>query len=170
MTTVRLTRILAAGGAGLLALSTLVACGGASEQAAQTMAEEAVEGATGGDVDITDDSMTVTDAEGNEMAVGADITIPDTWPADVPLFDGTLTVASVQADDTAYAMWTTDLDAASAADAYGESLTTAGYSLTQDTTVGDMVMREYRSSTRSISVVSGEVGGTTSLTITSIAD
>lgn len=168
MTTVLLTRILAAGGAGLLALSALTACGGASEQAAQTMAEEAVEGAMGGDVDITDDSMTVTDAEGNEMAVGTDITIPDTWPADVPLFDGTLAVASVQADGTAYAMWTTDVDASTAADAYGESLTTAGYSLTQDATVGGMVMREYSSAARTVSVVSGEVDGTTSLTVTSV--
>lgn len=169
MTTVRLTRILAAGGAGLLAVSALAACGGASEQAAQTMAEEAVEGAIGGDVDISDDSMTVTDAEGNEMAVGSDITIPDTWPAEVPLFDGTLSVASVQADGTAYAMWTTDLDASSAADTYGESLATAGYSLTQDATVGTMVMREYSSPTRTVSVVSGEVDGATSLTVTSVA-
>lgn len=169
MTTIRLTRILAVGGAGLLALSSLAACGGPSEQAAQSLAEEAVEGAVGGDADISDDSMTVTDSEGNEMAVGSDITIPDTWPEDVPLFDGRLSVASVQADGTAYAMWTTDLDAASAADTYGESLTAAGYSLTQDATVGAMVMREYSSSTRTVSVVSGEVDGVTSLTVTSVA-
>ena len=169
MTTVRHTRILAALGAGLLALATTAACGGTNEQAAQTMVEGAVEGAIGGDVDISDDSMTVTDAEGNELAVGSDITIPDGWPADVPLFDGTLSVASVQADGTAYAMWTTDLDAASAADTYGESLTTAGYSLTQEATVGAMIMREYSSPTRTVSVVSGQVDGATSLTVTSVA-
>lgn len=167
MTTVRLTRVLAAGGAGLLALSTLAACSGESQQAAQTMAEEAVEGAIGGDVDITDDSMTVTDAEGNEMAVGSDISLPDTWPMDVPLFDGTLSVASVQADGTAYAMWMTDLDPTSAADAYGESLGAAGYSMTQDATVGAMVMRDYSSAARSVTVVSGQVDGRTSLTVTS---
>lgn len=169
MTSVRLMRLLTAGGTGLLALTTVTACSGVSEQAAQTMAEQAVEGAIGGDVDITDDSMTVTDAEGNEMAVGSDITIPDTWPSDVPLFDGTLAVASVQADGTAYAMWTTDLDPASAAEAYAEALTAAGYSMTQDATMGGMVIREYSSATRTVSVVSGASDGSTSLTVTSVA-
>lgn len=169
MRDVRSMRLLAAGGAALLAVSGVTACSGVSEQAAQTMAEQAVEGAVGGDVDITDDSMTVTDAEGNEMAVGSDISIPDTWPADVPLFDGTLSVASVQADGTAYAMWSTDLDPVTAADTYAEALAAAGYALTQDATMGGMVIREYSSATRTVSVVSGEADGATSLTVTSVA-
>lgn len=164
----RVTRIAVPALAAGLALSGLVACSSPTEEIAQNVAEQAVEEAMGGDVDISDNSMTMTDAEGNEMAVGEGVSVPDSWPAEVPLFSGELAMVTVQADGNAYAMWMIEDDPAAAADAYGALLEGAGFSLEQDANMGGTVIREYRSSTMQVSVVSGEADGVASLSVTAV--
>lgn len=168
MRNVRARAIGAATLAAVMCAGILAACGNPAEQAAQNIVEQAVEGATGGDVDLSDDSMSVTDAEGNEFAVGGDITMPDNWPAEVPEYSGTLSMVSVQTDGTAYAMWMADTTAIEAADGYGQQLTSAGFALEQDSNMGGTIVREYRSDALTVSVIAGEADGTTTISVTAM--
>lgn len=147
-----------------IALATLTACGGAAE----TITEQAMEEATGGDVAINDEGITMTDDEGNQMAIGEGVAVPDNWPSNIPLYDGTLVMVSSAADGTASASWTTDGDAASVADAYGAQLEDAGYSLQSDSNFDGSILREYSSTELIITVMAGQADGVTSLTMTAV--
>lgn len=171
MTSARDIRLVALAAAGLLALAGIAACGNVAEDVAQNAAEQVAEDVMGGDVDISDNSMTVTDAEGNEMSVGEGISIPDTWPGDVPLYDGgELAMVTVQADGTAYAMWTISEAPVDAMDTYSSALEAAGYALEQEADLGGTLMREFRSSTKTVSVVAGEGDGMTTLNVTAVTN
>lgn len=169
MRTSRLIRITALAGAGLLALPGLAACSGAVENVAQNAAEQVAEDVMGGDVEIDDNSMTVTDDEGNQVSVGEGIAVPGTWPDDIPLYgEGELAMVTVQADGTAYAMWTLTGAPDAAMDAYSAQLEGAGYTMEQDADLGGMLMREFRSTDRTVSVVAGEGDGMVSLSVTAV--
>lgn len=146
------------------ALATLTACGGAAE----TLTEQAMEEATGGDVAINDEGITMTDDEGNQMAIGEGVAVPDNWPSNIPLYDGTLVMVSSAADGTATASWTADGDPAAVADAYGAQLESAGYALESDSNFDGSILREYSSSELYITVMAGQADGVTSLTMTSV--
>lgn len=161
MLTIRSPRLAAAALAVALAASMplLGACGGAAEQAAEQ--------ALGGDVNIEDDSLTFTDDEGNEVAVGEGIELPGNWPDNVPAFEGgTLGVASVNTDGTASAMWTTDSSAADVAAAYGAELEGAGYAQTSTSNLGDLSIADYAGNGRTINVSAIAADGTTTLIVT----
>lgn len=172
MTRSRMRRLAALAAAAALALPALAACGNVAETAAENAAEQVAEDIMGGgDVEIDDNSMTVTDAEGNEMAVGEGISVPDTWPSDVPLYDGgELSMVTVQADGSAYAMWTLSGDPAGAMDAYTALLEDAGYSMEQDADLGGTLMREFRNADRTVSVVAGEGEGMVTLNVTAVTN
>lgn len=166
---IRMNRgLLAAMMAATLAVPLIASCGSPAEETAQNVVEQAVEGATGGEVDLSDDSMSITDEEGNEFAVGEDISMPANWPPDVPQYSGTLSMASIQTDGTAYAMWLTEASPAEAADDYGDLLSSTGFTLDQDSRMGGTIVREYRSDALSVSVVAGEADGTTTISVTAI--
>lgn len=82
--------------AGVLAAGLVLAsCGAAVEEAT----EQALESATGGgDVELGDDGVRVTDEEGNELAFGAEASLPEGWPDDVPVPEGEI-VSSTTFDD-----------------------------------------------------------------------
>ena len=163
----RTIRSRAAAGAIVAALAlTLAGCGQAAEQAAEIAAEQAL-GGEGQDVEFNDEGVTVTDDEGNEMAIGENVAVPDNWPADVPLYDGgTLQMIAVQADGSAIAMWQVDGAPADVVAAYSASLEAAGY--TQDTTsnMGGMIVEQYTGNGMTVSLQSLDVDGATSLTVT----
>lgn len=171
MNITRTRRIVALSLTAMLALPAMAACGNPAEDVAQGIAEQAAENAMGGgDVNITDDSVTMTDTEGNQMAIGADVSVPENWPDSVPLYDGgTLTMASVQADGTVYAVWSTDASPTEAVDAYAAMLP-SGFTLEQDANLAGTVMREYQDATLTVSVVAAEVEGVTNLTVTGVAN
>jgi len=146
------------------ALVTLTACGGVAE----TVTEQAMEEAMGGDVAINDEGISMTDDEGNQMAIGEGVAVPDNWPSNIPLYDGTLVMVSSAADGTATASWTTEGDPAAVADAYGAQLEGAGYSLQSDSNFDGSILREYTSSELTISVIAGQADGVTSLTMTAM--
>jgi ABC-type Fe3+-hydroxamate transport system substrate-binding protein len=158
----------AAAGAVVAALAlTLAGCGQAAEQAAEVAAEQAL-GGEGQDVEITDEGVTVTDEEGNNVAIGENVAVPDNWPADVPLYDGgTLQMISVQADGSALAMWQVEGTPEEAVAAYTAALESAGY--TQDTTanMGGMITERYLGNGLEVSLQALDVDGTTSLTVSS---
>lgn len=159
------TRVSTLALAAILALGTpvLAACGGVAEQAAEQAAEEAL----GGDVDITDEGVTVTDDEGNEVAMGENVSLPDNWPAEIPVYDGgTLQMVSVQADGSATAMWMTDATPQEAADAYGAALTSAGYTADSNSNLGGMITGQYTGNGYSVGVNSLEADGQTTVMVT----
>lgn len=149
----------------LIAIPSLAACGESTEQAAEQIAENAM----GGDVDIEEDSVTITDEQGNEMVAGADIALPENWPLPVPN-SGSLAMATVQTDGTAYAMWVGDGSAKKAADDYGQLLVAEGYALTQETNLDGAIMRDYSAMGMFVSVVVGETEGETTIAVTGLPE
>ena len=77
-------------------------------------------------------------------------------------------MVTVQADGTAYAMWTLSGAPSDAMDAYSAQLEDAGFAMEQDANLGDMLMREFRTTDRTVSVVAGEGDGMTSLSVTAV--
>ena len=155
--------------AALLALATplVTSCG----DVAQSVAEQAAEQAVGGDVDINDEGVTVTDDQGNEVAMGTDVALPDTWPAEIPVFDGgSLSMVSVQDDGTVSAMWLTDGTPQEAGDAYGAALEAAGYPQSQTSNMGGMIVTEYNGNGYSINVTSIEADGQTTVMLAATPD
>ena len=118
----------------LLAGAPLLAgCGNAAESAIENAAGEAI----GGDVELNDGNLTVTNSDGTQVQIGENLSIPDSWPAAVPTYDGgTLLTVSVEGDGSrANAMWKADVAAQAAIDAYSAALTSAGFTAG---TVNDM--------------------------------
>lgn len=133
----------------LFATPALAACAGIAEQAA----EQAAGAALGGDVNVEDGGVTVTDESGNAIAIGENIDVPENWPAEVPLFEGgSMVSVSVNADGTAGAMWTTDTTAEEAAAAYDKTLTAAGYTQTETANMGGMIVTGYEGNGLTVSV------------------
>ena len=149
----------------LIVTPALAACGEGAEQAAEQIAENAM----GGDVDIDEGNVTITDEQGNEMVAGADVAMPENWPLPVP-DSGTLAMATVQTDGTAYAMWVMDGSAAQAADDYGQLLIAEGYALNQETNLDGAIMRDYSAMGMFVSVVSGETEGETTIAVTGLPE
>lgn len=150
-------------GAGL-GLSGLAGCGGGqlAEQVGEQLGGQAVDG----EVDITDDGLTITDEQGNQFGAGAGTEIPATWPADVPLFtDGDLVLAASQADGTATALWESQTSVADSAATYDRILTDAGFSLERDADLAGTVLRTYRGEVHSVNVTIARTGGTTNLNV-----
>ena len=147
----------------VLGTPMLASCGGIAENAA----EQAAEAAVGGDVDINDEGVTVTDDEGNEMAIGEGVSLPDTWPAEVPAFDGgTLSMVTVQKDGSANAMWQVDGTAEEAAAAYGATLEAAGYTSESTSNIEGMMGGDYTGNGYTVNVVSLAADNETTLMVT----
>lgn len=70
-------------GAGL----TLAACGSVAEEAAEQAIEESL---GGGNVEVEDDGLKITDDEGNEIATGSQASLPEEWPDEIPVPEGDL--------------------------------------------------------------------------------
>lgn len=147
----------------------LTACGGG---AAESIAENAAENAMGGgDVEINDEGVTVTDPSGNAMAAGENVALPDNWPTEVPVPDGgTLTFVTVTADGSASAIWTVDGSPAEAVDAYAAALTGAGYTEESNAAADGTVMKGFAGNGWTITVAAAEADGTTSLTVAGSPD
>lgn len=167
MTAIRTRTIVGLAAAALILSPGLAGCG----QAAETIAENAMEaGLSGADVNIEDDGVTITDEEGNEMAVGENVAIPDNWPAEVPTYDtGTLTIVTVSPDGV-YAAWTVDGSAQDAADAYGSALEGAGYEVGTEGNAGGSIFREYTGNGWTVTFSSAEGDGETLLMVTGAPD
>lgn len=144
----------------------LSGCGGASEEAA----EQAIEEGTGGDVELDDDKVTFEDEEGNTFEYGAGAELPDSWPEEVPPFDGGELTNSLSTPDGASASWTVEGSAADAVDAYDGQLTDAGFTLGAKADLGSSTFtRTYSSETHEVTVTATETDGTATLTVIAAA-
>jgi hypothetical protein len=157
---------MAAVGLGLvvaLAVPALAGCSGAVQGAVEKAAGNAI----GGNVDINSGGLSVTDSNGNEVQIGADVTIPDNWPAEVPRVEGGKLVSVMVAGDgsSVNAMWTVSGAPADAAKAYGDALTAAGYAQDQTTSAGDVESTQWTGNGYRINVIASGTGGETSVLV-----
>ncbi|MFH0818585.1 MAG: hypothetical protein V1898_01185 [Patescibacteria group bacterium] len=85
----------------MLAVLTIIFAGcGASEKIAETTAEKAIENATGAEVDIDNSNVNITTADGNTITTGQNISLPDDFPSDVPVYtDKKILAASTTAEN-----------------------------------------------------------------------
>jgi len=92
----------------LVSALTLAGCSSSTDSVGEQMAEELIESGTEGDVeiDVDDESMSMTDEEGGGFSAGDEAELPPAFPDDVPLFTyGTLIAAAVLPDDGFTATW-----------------------------------------------------------------
>ncbi|MDA2988511.1 MAG: hypothetical protein O2815_05465 [Actinomycetota bacterium] len=141
-------------------LGLTAGCGG--EQLAEQIGEQAING----EVDIEDDSITITDDEGNEFSAGGGTEIPESWPDDVPLFpDGELVLATSQSEGSATALWETTLSVDDAAAAYDAVLMSSGFTLDQDANISGTIARTYQGEVDIANVTVADVDGTTNVSV-----
>ncbi len=148
--------------AAILTTSGLTAgCGG--EQLVEQFGEQAIDG----EVDIEDDSITITDQEGNEFAAGSGTELPESWPANVPTYpDAELVLVTSQADGAATGLWETTDSIETAAAKYDDVLTAAGFTLNQDSEIAGTVIRTYEDDSQTVNLTITRTGGTTNASVT----
>ena len=146
----------------IIGTPALAACGEAIQQGAEQLAENAV----GGDVDITDQGVTIEGKGGEDLAMGSNLSLPDSWPSAVPAFEGgSLSVVSVSGG-SANAMWTYEGTGADALAAYRSALESAGYVIESESTIGGLTVISADGNGYHLDATIGEVAGQTSITLT----
>lgn len=146
----------------LLVMPALASCADAVEQGAEQIAE----GALGGNVDISDEGVTIEGEGGEDLSMGSNLALPDSWPSSVPGFEGgSLSVVSVSGTN-ANAMWTYEGAAVEALASYRSALETAGYAIKTETTIGGLTVIKAESNGYRIDATIGELAGQTSITVT----
>ena len=147
----------------VLGTSALSGCG----SAVQGAVEEAAGKAIGGNVDINSDGLSVTDASGNAVQSGDDVSVPDNWPAEVPIYDGGKLKSVMVAGDGASvnAVWQADGTADEAAKAYGAALEAAGFTPGDMTSTAGMTGGDYTGNGYKVNVVVIAADGTTSVMV-----
>ncbi len=169
--------------AAVLALATpaLVSCGGVAESAVEKAAEAAVggnvditedgltvEGENGENLEVTEDGLTVEGENGDTLAIGGDAGLPENWPAAIPAVDGgTLASVMVSGDGaTSNAIWMTDASVADAAAAYAAALSAAGFASSGDAiSAADMMSNDYTGNGYTVNVVVATTGDQSSVMV-----
>jgi hypothetical protein len=138
-------KVVALAAAGIL----LTACGQIAERATESM----IEGATGADIEMTDEGMTITDGdtsmtvdtEGQSVTMtdesgtstfqsGETAELPDSYPSNLPTPRGGQLSSVGDTPDGVFVMWGFDQYSSADFDQYVSEIKAAGYSL-----VGDLV-------------------------------
>jgi len=96
----------------LLLLTLVLAAGmilsGCTKKAAETAAEKAIEGATNGQAEVDIDTNSVkVNTNGSSVQIGGDVAMPENFPDDVYVVDGTLTYAMTIAENKSYTVTVT---------------------------------------------------------------
>jgi hypothetical protein len=141
---------------------TLSACGGV-----QGAVEKAAGDAIGGNVDINSNGLSITDSNGNQVQIGEDVTMPDNWPAEVPVVEGGKLASVMVAGDGASvnAMWSTEAAVPDASKAYADALTSAGYKQDQTANAGGVESSQWSGNGYSVNVIVSGADGTTSVLV-----
>jgi len=140
----------------------LPGCGQAAEQAA----EQAIEQGTGAEVDIEDDSVKVTDEEGNEFAAGGDVSLPDSWPAEVPAPPGELLFAGSSAAGGVTGSWQVDASVGDVIADYADALAGAGFAAGEDSDLGGAKTRTFEGNNLLVEVIAVQSATTDGTTLT----
>lgn len=140
------------------------------KKAAEVAAEKGIESATGGqaDVDIDDNSVTINTNAGS-FAAGGNVSLPDDFPADVHVADGTITAATTNTETSGYSVSIqTNESVTSLKDEYESELKKDGWDVTMSLTIQDgaTLGAEKDNRTTSVSISKGSDGQTTVILVT----
>lgn len=147
---------------------SLTGCGFIAQKASEKVTEKAIEGATGNKVDINKDGVTVEGKDGGTATIGEDVKVPDDFPAEVPVYDGT-----VKAAFTGDKSWTVSIETADKPqdilDFYQKKLDEGGFAKVSSMTTGDGGLYSAKKGNRTVQVVattgSGNESGKTQISL-----
>ena len=108
------------------------------KNAAEKTAETAIESSTGGavDVDIDNDSMKIN-TNGGSLEVGEGVSLPDGFPSDVYVIDGTIISAMTLAEGESYSVSIrTSQTTAAVKEEYENEFKDEGWEITMDLAMG----------------------------------
>lgn len=115
----------------------------AAEKATEKATEAIIESETNADVDLSDDGFTVTDEDsGDTLSFGEDVSLPDDFPADVPIVDGAAIIAASSTSSRGeYSATLTAQDFSATEEFYQEQLVEEGWIIddTSTLTIGTQI-------------------------------
>jgi len=143
-----------------------------SRNIAENMAENAIERATGGKVDVDydgDDTITYKSDEGSFQA-GENVSLPSDWPSDVPVMSGVkISYAGSSNPSTgapgASVMFTTSKSASEVAAYYNSQLVDEGWTIESTANMGSSSVVSAKKGERTVGLYIIESEGMTSVTI-----
>jgi len=119
----------------VIAVGILSGCQNAAEKAAETAIEKSTNGQA--DVDIDNDTATITTDDGS-LEVGEDVSLPDGFPSDVYIIDGTIVSAMTLTEGESYTVSIkTDESVNSVKEEYEEELADDGWEVTMSLAIQD---------------------------------
>jgi hypothetical protein len=144
-------------------------CSACGQGAAERVVEGAIERETGGaaDVDLQDESLTITTEEGTLQA-GGDITLPSGWPSDLTVYPGAKILTFTSNTPTegeqgiALSLLSTDSEA-KVFDYYAAALPAAGWTVTSTMRTPGRNFLTATKGTRECSIMVGGGEGQTSI-------
>lgn len=155
------------------ALAVAVGLSGCGEKAAEVVTEQAAESASGGDVDVDlqqDGANVSVESQDSDVSVsaGRDVTVPDDFPEDVPLYRGMNLQAAVrEGQSQSFSISGTTPDAVkTVAEAMTKALEDEGWTEESVTAMETMQNLAYSKSGRSVTVSIVEAGSNTQVSIT----
>jgi len=158
-----------AGIACLLGVSMVASgCGMIVDKVAEKTTEQAIENATGGNVDIDDDTVNIEGDDGSSASLGEGAKVPSDFPSDVTVYEG-----EIKAALTGNGSWTLSIetpdDAQTVLDFYAKELEADGWTKESTVSTDDGGMYSAKKDNRVVTVVvatnGGESEGTTGITL-----
>ena len=99
-----------------------------SQKSSEKAAEQAIENATGADVDIDGDKTTIETDEG-KITVGSGSEVPDSFPSDVTVYKDAEVIGSTETEDGVTLTLTTSDSVAAATDFYTKDTKDKGWKI-----------------------------------------
>jgi Flp pilus assembly protein TadG len=156
----------------LLILTLVLVAGlvlsGCTKKAAESAAEKAIEDATNGqaDVDIGTNSIKVNTNTGS-MQIGGNVVMPDNFPDDVYVIDGTLTYALTTSAGKSYTITVeTNKSVNEVKSLYESKLAASGWTININSMVQGSLGLGAQKSNRTVTITASEIDSKTSVSIT----
>ncbi|MFH1078089.1 MAG: hypothetical protein V1745_02285 [Patescibacteria group bacterium] len=149
----------------------------AQDKIAEKVAEGMVENATGADVDLSTNSVTVTDDKtGTTASFGEDVKLPDDFPSDMPMYPGAkLTGVTLSRTDgiSGWVTMTTADEIKKVVDWFAEEMKGKGWTTESSMTVNGSEYRSWKkdeTTTLTVNLTKDADTGETSLIATYIGE
>jgi hypothetical protein len=156
----------------LLLLTLVLAAGlilsGCTKKAAETATEKAIEDATNGqaDVDIDTNSIKVNTNTAS-MQIGGNVAMPENFPDDVYVIDGTLTYALTSTEGKSYSIVVeTSKSVSEVKSLYENKLVEDGWTINVNSMIQGSLGLGAQKGNRTVTITSSELDGKTSVSIT----
>lgn len=139
----------------------------ASEKAAETVTEKAIEKSTNGqaDVDISTNTVTIN-TNGSSFQAGENVSLPSGFPSDIYVIDGTLKSATTTNENNGYSLSIeTSKSLSNARDQYEQKLKDEGWTVTATMNFQGSASIVAEKDNRSVSVMVSESDGKTTVVV-----